>query len=69
LIAAGGECFDFTIGDEPFKMDFGTSPTAIHALTAQPTWRGQLMRAALETRQRLSALRQAAGKGKQKAAP
>ena len=27
----GGTCFDFTIGDEDFKMKFGTSPTPIYA--------------------------------------
>jgi CelD/BcsL family acetyltransferase involved in cellulose biosynthesis len=31
-IAAGGTSFDFTIGDEPFKMDFGTVAQPIHAI-------------------------------------
>ena len=31
-IKEGGTVFDFTIGDEAFKRDFGTTPTPIHAL-------------------------------------
>lgn len=28
--AGGGTIFDFTIGDEPFKADFGCSRTTVH---------------------------------------
>lgn len=27
---AGGKAFDFTIGDEPFKADFGCTRTPMH---------------------------------------
>jgi CelD/BcsL family acetyltransferase involved in cellulose biosynthesis len=55
-IAAGGTEFDFTIGDEPFKRDFGTQPTAMFMLGAAPTWRGRLARAAYNAREQLRRL-------------
>ena len=58
-IAADGKVFDFTIGDEPFKSDFGTRPTAMFELRRLPTWRGRLAQAAFEAREQLKRLRQA----------
>lgn len=52
----GGEIFDFTIGDEPFKADFGTEPTRMFMLTHAPGWRGQLAVAALRAREQLRGL-------------
>jgi CelD/BcsL family acetyltransferase involved in cellulose biosynthesis len=57
-IEAGGTCFDFTIGDEPFKRDFGTSPTAMAMLSGAPTWRGRLASATYNAREQLRRLRQ-----------
>ncbi len=51
-INAGGETFDFTIGDEPFKADFGTVATGLHTLTQASTLRGALALAALRWRER-----------------
>ncbi len=51
-IATGGKSFDFTIGDEPFKADFGTVPTGMHALTQAKTLRGGLALAAMRWRER-----------------
>jgi CelD/BcsL family acetyltransferase involved in cellulose biosynthesis len=51
-IDAGGEIFDFTIGDEPFKADFGTVATPLHVLTHTPTVRGALALAAMRWRER-----------------
>jgi CelD/BcsL family acetyltransferase involved in cellulose biosynthesis len=63
IISEGGRVFDFTIGDEHFKMDFGTRPTPIFALHDEPTWRGKLMRLGLEARRQFASLgqRQAPG--------
>lgn len=55
-IEAGGTTFDFTIGDEPFKRDFGTQRTAMLMLIATPTWRGRLARAAYNAREQLRQL-------------
>jgi CelD/BcsL family acetyltransferase involved in cellulose biosynthesis len=55
-IQAGGCVFDFTIGDERFKRDFGTRATAMFMLRAAPTWRGRLARAAWNTREQLRRL-------------
>lgn len=55
-IGEGGTVFDFTIGDEPFKRDFGTVPTAMHQLVAPGSWRGRLALAAFEARSSLRAL-------------
>ena len=41
-IKEGGTDFDFTIGDEAFKRDFGTAPTAMHALVDSATLKGRL---------------------------
>lgn len=51
-VQAGGAIFDFTIGDEPFKADFGTAPTALHMLTHATTLRGSLALAAMRLRER-----------------
>ena len=58
-IAAGGDVFDFTIGDESFKRDFGTEPTAMFELAKAPTWRGRLARAAYDARDQLRRRRSA----------
>lgn len=50
-IETGGEIFDFTIGDEPFKADFGTVATPLHVLTHTPTVRGALALAAMRWRE------------------
>lgn len=55
-IASGGTVFDFTIGDEPFKADFGTNATAMFMIGAQPTIRGRLANLAFEAKARLSAV-------------
>lgn len=47
---SGGEIFDFTIGDEAFKAEFGTTPTRMFALTRTPTLRGRLALAAFNAR-------------------
>jgi len=60
-IAAGGTAFDFTIGDEPFKRDFGTQATAMFMLGAAPTWRGRLARAAYNAREQLRRLQRGRG--------
>ncbi len=56
FIAEGGQVFDFTIGDEPFKAHFGTVATPMFALERANSLRG---RAALAlqrfTRRRASA--------------
>lgn len=56
-MSAGGSIYDFTIGDEPFKRDFGTKPTAMFMLSSAPTWRGRLARAAYEIREQMRARR------------
>lgn len=53
----GGEVFDFTIGDEPFKADYATRPTTMWQLSARPTLRGSLAALAAEARDRLRDLR------------
>lgn len=53
-IAEGGTVFDFTIGDEAFKLDFGTTPTQMHALVQAATLKGRL---ALSTFDALRGLR------------
>ncbi len=37
----GGTCFDFTIGDEPFKAQFGAEPTAMSAFLKGNSLRGK----------------------------
>lgn len=56
-IGRGGDIFDFTIGDEPFKADFGTQRTQMFTLVNAPTWRGKLALAAFRARSRLQAAR------------
>ena len=51
-IAQGGEVFDFTIGDEPFKTDFGTHRTSMAEITRAASWRGSLALAAFRLRER-----------------
>ena len=36
----GGEVFDFTIGDEAYKKEFGTAPSAIHAVVEPASIKG-----------------------------
>ncbi|WP_169054217.1 GNAT family N-acetyltransferase [Nitratireductor sp. XY-223] len=45
-----GACFDFTIGDEDFKMKFGTAPTAMFAFVKTGSLLGALARRALTWR-------------------
>ncbi|APH72634.1 GNAT family N-acetyltransferase [Aquibium oceanicum] len=52
LIDRGDRVFDFTIGDEPFKADFGTEATPMFGLFETPTWLGRLARTAFEARER-----------------
>lgn len=52
-IGRGGDVFDFTIGDEPFKAEFGTETTRIFAIMHTPGWRGRLARAALDAHAQL----------------
>lgn len=52
-IGAGGNIFDFTIGDEGFKADFGTEPTAIFAIRHAPTLLGKLALAGYASRDRI----------------
>lgn len=55
--AEPGAVFDFTIGDEPFKRDFATSPTPMHMLVATPTILGKAARLAFDARARAARLR------------
>ncbi len=48
-IDEGGTVFDFTIGDEAFKRDFGTTPTPMHALVDTATLKGKLALSAFDT--------------------
>lgn len=57
-VAAGGAVFDFTIGDEPFKRDYGTRAVAMFQLTRTPTLKGRLGHAAFEGRAKAHALRE-----------
>lgn len=47
---SGGRVFDFTIGDEPFKKDFGAKPTPMFELRSVPTVRGRIFLALKEAR-------------------
>lgn len=66
---AGGTVFDFTIGDEPFKADFGTRATPMHAIVEPRTLRGRLGLLALEGRAAIGSLqmRMKAGNGEREA--
>lgn len=44
----GGICFDFTIGDEDFKMKFGTTPTAIFAFFIAGSPVGRIAKSVIE---------------------
>ncbi len=57
FIAEGGTCFDFTIGDEPFKAHFGTEATPMYGLVRAATLRGRLALAARRLGGALSAAR------------
>jgi CelD/BcsL family acetyltransferase involved in cellulose biosynthesis len=48
-----GTVFDFTIGDEAFKADFGTTPTPMFEIRRAATWRGRLGAAAFDAREQL----------------
>ena len=52
-IGDDGNIFDFTIGDEGFKADFGTAPTAIFAIRQAPTLLGKLALAGYASRDRI----------------
>jgi CelD/BcsL family acetyltransferase involved in cellulose biosynthesis len=67
-IGEGGSEFDFTIGDEAFKADFGARPSPMQALVAAETLRGRLALAAFEGRARLRGLSAAFSRGKQASA-
>lgn len=54
-VAQGGEVFDFTIGDEPFKQDFGTQPMPMFTLRHAASWRGMLALAAMRAKRGLRA--------------
>lgn len=63
-IAAGGKVFDFTIGDELYKRDFGTAPTPMHEILKPKTIRGWLAYATLRMRAAAGRLRESrAGQG------
>lgn len=52
-IAEGGTIFDFTIGDEAFKLDFGTTATPMHALVEASTLKGRLALSTFDTLRRV----------------
>ncbi|HTV72007.1 MAG TPA: GNAT family N-acetyltransferase [Rhizobiaceae bacterium] len=52
-IGAGGTIFDFTIGDEAYKRDFGVTSTLMFILKRAPTWRGKLASASFDAREQL----------------
>ncbi|MBZ0161613.1 MAG: GNAT family N-acetyltransferase [Notoacmeibacter sp.] len=56
-IGEGGDVFDFTIGDEAFKADFGTTAVAIHHIQHATGAIGRLGLAALGVRDRFAGLR------------
>ncbi|CAI2934167.1 GNAT family N-acetyltransferase [Aminobacter niigataensis] len=56
-IANDGKIYDFTIGDEPFKKQFGTVETPIWMVCENATWRGRLGAAAFAAREQLRRLR------------
>lgn len=56
-IAKGGKTYDFTIGDEPFKQQFGTRPTEMWSVTSNATWRGRLAASGFALRERIRAWR------------
>ena len=50
-MARGGTAFDFTIGDEPFKRQYGTQPTPMRRFCAARTLPGKVGRLVLQRRQ------------------
>ncbi|MEL6967740.1 MAG: GNAT family N-acetyltransferase [Pseudomonadota bacterium] len=46
----GGTSFDFTIGDEPFKRNYGCKPTPIVGYLQAGSWKGQAALALLKSR-------------------
>ena len=62
-IASGGSLFDFTIGDEPFKADYGTRAVAVFGIEAARTVIGRLAIAAREAGASLRKLRDGAWRG------
>lgn len=50
-IGQGGTEFDFTIGDEPFKADFGTVATPMSEIVEARSWRGSLAQTVWTLRQ------------------
>nr|WP_246591349.1 GNAT family N-acetyltransferase [Aminobacter anthyllidis] len=56
-MANNGKVFDFTIGDEPFKHQFGTTATPMFLVGENATWRGRLGAAAFAAREQLRRLR------------
>lgn len=57
-LEAGGEVFDFTIGDEPFKAKFGTTPTAIYTVTKTASVAGKLALTAQSAKRGFNTIRQ-----------
>lgn len=51
-IEQDGNIFDFTIGDEPFKADFGTRPTPMYEISHANSLRGLLAMTAVRLRKR-----------------
>jgi CelD/BcsL family acetyltransferase involved in cellulose biosynthesis len=49
-MASGGKIFDFGIGDEGYKKDFGTDETPMFAVTRNLSWRGRVTGVALRVR-------------------
>lgn len=62
-IASGGAVFDFTIGDEPFKADYGTRAVPIYGIEASRSVVGRLALAAREAGASLRRLRRSALRG------
>ncbi len=56
-IANNGTIYDFTIGDEPFKRQLGTTATPMFQVGENATWRGRLGAAAFAAREQLRRLR------------
>ncbi|MCU0830715.1 MAG: GNAT family N-acetyltransferase [Rhizobiaceae bacterium] len=52
-IEAGGTVFDFTIGDEAFKMDFGTCPTPMAEIETASSLTGRAALLARDVRDRM----------------
>lgn len=65
-IEEGGTVFDFTIGDEAFKRDFGTAPTLMHTLVGAATLKGRLALSAFDA---IRGLRRWKSRAKKAASP